>query len=136
MDWSYIAGFFDGEGNLYIARSRSFKNGNVSHYITIRIYQDNIDVLEQIKQFLGFGQIYKYTNKTAELSFNKKKDVQSFLMNIRDKIVVKKQQVDYILNNFTFERESNMGFNIDEFRKLIARRNVQRKHHTISEKSL
>lgn len=134
MDWSYIAGFFDGEGNIHIIKSRTFKNGNSSFYVTIRLYQEDINVLEQIKLFIGYGKVYSYPKKTAaELTFIKKEYVKDFLTNIKDKVIVKKQQVDYILNNYIFERGSNMKFDIDEFRKLIIRRNVNRlrKHHTL-----
>jgi hypothetical protein len=134
MDWSYVAGFFDGEGNIHVIKSRNYKNGNNSFYIMIRIYQGDINVLEQIRAFMGYGKIYKYSNKSAaELTFNRKKDVKDFLMNIKDKVFVKKQQVEYVLNNYVFERGGNMSFDIDKFRESISRRNVDklRKHHTI-----
>src|SRR5262245_51425826 len=49
IDWSYIAGFFDGEGSLHRDISRS----------TIHLRMDNTskEVLEKIQSFTGFGQI-------------------------------------------------------------------------------
>ena len=137
MDWSYVSGFFDGEGNVHVSKSRNFKNGDTTFYIMIRIYQDNIPVLEQIRTFLGYGKVYKYPNKVAELSFNKKKNVKDFLIHVKDHVLVKKQQVDYVLAHYIFERGSNMSFDVDKFRELIVRKNVDklRKYHTFLEKN-
>ncbi|MEK6889422.1 MAG: LAGLIDADG family homing endonuclease [Nanoarchaeota archaeon] len=131
MDWSYVAGFFDGEGNIHIAKSKSFLNGKNSYNVMIRIYQQAPEVLKEIQLFFGFGHIYQKKD-VYELTFNKKAHVKLFLENIRDKIIVKKSQVEYLLKYFSFERASNMYFNVDEFRSFIKRKNVEfyRKNHS------
>jgi hypothetical protein len=49
IDWSYVAGFFDGEGNVGKIREG-----------TIQLRFCNIDkpVLEDIQEFIGCGQVY------------------------------------------------------------------------------
>ncbi len=56
MDWSYIAGFFDGEGNFKIGRIKITK-GKIAHQLQIRITNTNKEVLEEIKRFVGYGWI-------------------------------------------------------------------------------
>ncbi len=47
MEWAYVAGFFDGEGNLHRIRKVS----------TVHMRFDNtcLEVLEEIRSFLGHG---------------------------------------------------------------------------------
>ena len=58
MNWEYIAGFFDGEGNLQMHPIR--KDGKIRAYqLLTRIYSTNKEVIEKIKDFLGGkGHIY------------------------------------------------------------------------------
>jgi len=48
MNWEYIAGFFDAEGTLWIK----------GHYTHFQIVNTNRKVLETIKNFIGFGNLY------------------------------------------------------------------------------
>ena len=49
IDWGYVAGFFDGEGNLHRDKFKS----------TVHLRMDNTskEVLEKIQIFTGYGQI-------------------------------------------------------------------------------
>jgi hypothetical protein len=131
MNWDYISGFFDGEGNLHISISK--KNYEHSAYqLMIRLYSSDDKVLLKIKEFLGFGYIYlKKASGVYELTITKKKDVLTFLMNIKDKVILKKSQTEFILQNYSFERKNNALFDLDTFRSFITRKNVIRKNHTI-----
>ena len=49
MDWGYVAGLFDGEGNLHRIKA------NTS--VQIRIDNTCEEALVKVQQFLGYGQI-------------------------------------------------------------------------------
>lgn len=119
MDWDYIAGFFDGEGNINLIKN----NKKHSYYIQIRLYSSDERVLLEIKNFIQKGQIYKTkkssaTNFIYELTTINKLDVKFFLENVADKIIIKKEITEYVLTNFNFERNNNQWFDISPFRNL------------------
>ena len=63
MDWSYVAGFFDGEGNIHMQRI-SDKNGEVKYFqVTLRIYNTDLNVLAKIQEFIGCGKLYINGNR-------------------------------------------------------------------------
>lgn len=131
MNWDYIAGFFDGEGNINVSKTCDYKKGGHNLVIMIRIYQSSKEVLEEIKAFIGYGSIYcKKSNLVFELTFSKKENVSAFLSNIKDKVILKKEQVNYLLNNYSFNRGNNPSFDVDKFRSFITRKNVVRKLHS------
>lgn len=81
MDYSYIAGFFDGEGNI-----NKFKSKGRTYY-QLRMYQSGdkgLKLLKEIKEFLGYGNLYvkKYKNPkwkdVWELTISNKSCVRDF----------------------------------------------------------
>jgi len=125
MNWDYIAGFFDGGGNIHILKTKTYENGKHNLAIAIRIYQTSKDILEEIKNFIGYGAIYQH-RELFELTFVKKENVKDFLLNIKDKVIAKKGQVNYLLENYHFEKSSNENFDVDKFRSFIVRKNVDK----------
>lgn len=89
MNWNYIAGFFDGEGSIT-------KNGK-GYRITIS--QTNFKVLNSIKNFLGFGNIFKEKKRKEHWKDSwvfyiaKQDEVLLFLKKIRFLIIVKEKEV-------------------------------------------
>lgn len=128
MNWDYIAGFFDGEGNIHLNTIRDKKEENKLKGLEIlcRIYNTNKEILEQIRVFLGFGNIYKKKHDVFELVISKKEQTNFFLRNIQGKTILKKGQIDYVLANYSFDRNSNLGFDVDKFRSFITRKNVEK----------
>ena len=125
MNWEYLAGFFDGEGNVNINKITK-QNGKFSYAIQLRIYNSEEKVLLQIKKFINIGQIYKVkrlpaTNYVYELTITNKKDVKFFLDNIVDKLIIKQEIIQYILSNFSFERNNNNNFDLSFMRNLNQR---------------
>lgn len=135
MDWSYIAGFFDGEGNFHTRLNRKKQ----SYQLLIRMYGCNKELLKEIQKFLGYGSIYTKRkdseNRSAcyELTISNKKHTKDFLLKIKDLLIEKKSQAEFLLNNFVFEYNSNKNFDIDMLRSFITRKNISkfRKNHTI-----
>lgn len=144
MNWEYIAGFFDGEGNLNIG----FIKNKLSYQLRIRFYSTDKDVLEKIKEFLR-NKGYIYTKKASRNNPNrnlvyefvilKKEDCLYFLKNISPYSVIKKEQINYLLENFDFLRgnryggHSNVNFDIDKFRSFNTRKGTNKfiKNYTI-----
>lgn len=135
MDYSYIAGFFDGEGSIKI----NFIKKAIAYQVLVRIYSTEKKILEKIREFVGYGHIYTKTSKNEncrivyEFSISKKAECLSFLKNIFNFSILKKQQIEYLLQNFNFGRNSNKYFDIDKFVGFIKRKNQEkhRKYHTI-----
>ena len=129
MNWDYIAGFFDGEGNVHILKIKSNQLA-----VVVRMYNKEVEVLNKIKEFIRFGNIYiKEKTGVSELTIAKKSDIKIFLENIRHKLITKKKQVDYLLDNYKFDvGVNNFSFDVDTFRSFITRKNQEfhRKLHT------
>ena len=87
MNWSYIAGFFDGEGSL--------THNGIGFRITIP--QTNEEVLNEIKDFTGVGNVIKLRKrevhwKDAWLYYiASKKDVRIFLKKMIPYLIIKKK---------------------------------------------
>lgn len=133
MNWDYLAGFFDGEGNLHITPLKK-NNITIAYQLKVRLYSSDDKVLLKIKEFLGYGSIYlKKVSGVYELNITKKENVLNFFANIKDKLIIKKDQTEFVIQNYSFKRENNLYFDVDKFRSFIKRKNVKRKHRTIYE---
>jgi len=144
MNWEYLAGFFDGEGNLRagLIKKRFYQ-------IMVRFYSTNKEVLEKIKEFLGdMGHIYTKKasrnnpnrNIVYEFVVTKKEGCLFFLKNIFPHSIIKKNQIKYLLENFDFLKghktrrgHTNTYFDIDKFRSFNTRKNTDKfiKNHSI-----
>ena len=88
MNWDYIAGFFDGEGNIK-------KQSSI-----VSMSQKRSEVLSVIQDFLQLNgiSVTKYTHPSqhgaSSLSIHRLEDCLEFLRAIRDKIIVKKTETD------------------------------------------
>ncbi len=127
MNWDYIAGFFDGEGNLHMNILRSKNKEIQSLQLICRIYNVNRDILIKIRNFIGYGKIYFHKNHRAlELVIMGKDNVKSFLKNIKNRLYLKKDHVDYVLNNFNFNKDNNKNFDLEKFRIFVDRVGVEK----------
>ena len=76
MNESYIAGFFDGEGNV-----NKFKVKGHTQY-QVRIYQageKGKTILKEIRDFIGYGQLYlREKTNVWELTITKKNSILDF----------------------------------------------------------
>ncbi len=93
MNWSYIAGFFDGEGSVS-HNGRGFR---------VSIPQTSEKVLRNIERFVGYGTIiYNPRRKihwkdTWIYYIARQNDVNKFLKKLRPFLIVKKKLVKDIL---------------------------------------
>lgn len=120
MDWSYIAGFFDGEGNFHIT---SLPRGI---YVICRIYGDSVEAFQEMINFMGFGKVYyrKKGLRVPELNIHKKEEVKKFLDNILPYLIVKRNHAKFILENYKFDNSNNLDFDKEGFYKFVRRKGV------------
>ena len=89
MNWSYIAGFFDGEGSL-VYNGKGFR---------IIIPQTNEEVLISIKNFIGYGNIIYIKKRKAHWSDSwsyyiaKQTEVYDFIRKIKPFVIVKRDLI-------------------------------------------
>jgi hypothetical protein len=113
MNWSYIAGFIDGEGWI----------GYTNNYPRIVITQKNKIVLEKIKEFVGNGYIYGQ-NECYQLVWSDFPSVFNVLLHIRYLLIVKG---DVACNMYFDIRERMAEKNItevdiqDKFKELLVK---------------
>jgi len=131
MDWSYIAGFLDGEGNIHLGKVTD-KNKEIKAYqVMIRIYNSNREVLERIKDFLGYGRIYQFKKNKGksivfELTIYKKTEVERFLSRVAEHTICKKEKIKYLLDNYKFTYHSNSNFDLEKFHAFTDRVDVNK----------
>ena len=122
MNYDYIAGFIDGEGCIGVYKNRY-------HIIfQIQISNTNRLVLEEIDKFLilqgingKVGLLHHKTDKWKEAysyTISNRKDILWLLLNISNRLVVKKSQAEYVLSNCSLSFGGNKNFNVDEFKSL------------------
>ena len=122
MNWSYIAGFFDGEGNFHLIFTKR------SIQLVCRMYGESIGAFNEMINFMGFGKIYfrKDNLKVPELTITKKSDVKNFLENIFPYLIVKKEHAKFIISEYSFERNNNLDLDLEKFYSFVKRRNADK----------
>lgn len=131
IDWRYLAGFFDGEGNVRYVENLKTRSRGVS--ITIAQAERNAIVIPLIKTFLeknGLERVHLYITNYKDnrgykrqpvyvLKIQNKWDVQKFLEAIKNDLIVKKQDAIEILNRIKTLKKHTRPFNSEEEAKII-----------------
>lgn len=132
MNWSYVAGFFDGEGTF------SIKNGCVR----ISIPQTNEKVLNNIRNFIKAGNVCKVSKRKPHWKdcwlyyITNQKDVYRFLMNIRIKTIVKKEAIEKnlpVIKEKIIENKKRKTYRLKRLKTLIKLRNKGLSYRKIGE---
>ncbi len=93
MTWNYVAGFFDGEGSI---------TNNKKGY-RISIAQTNLEVLTEIKNFVGLGYLFKEKKRKEHWKDSwvyyiaKQEEILFFLEKIFDILIVKKKEAKIVI---------------------------------------
>lgn len=98
----YLAGFFDGEGCVYVSKHKGKKK---NPYYSCRLSIANTDkrVIDLIEQsYGGFTQRIAYNNRPNRqpyyaVEIYKKKHLKEFIKNIRPYSIIKGEQLDLML---------------------------------------
>jgi len=103
MNWSYVAGFFDGEGSVT-------RNGN-GYRVTIP--QTHEGVLKEMRRFTGYGTVMKTTARQKHWKqswtffISRQSLVKHFLNHVQPYLLVKRELVDQVLPVVTKMTEQN-----------------------------
>jgi len=124
MDWRYLAGFFDGEGNINALKVKRW------YFFQIRIYSTDKWILEKIVKFLGYGIIYarrrvKHHNVVYELYLTKKEEIKRFLKNITPYLNLKEAQSKYVLENIDYKGLTDENFSKEKFQGFVTRAKLE-----------
>jgi len=92
VSWSYIAGFFDGDGCLEFTPSLRSGSWRFS------IVNSNLLVLKKICEFLGFGFITAHGCSCYNLRLGKKNNVIKVGEKLVDLCIVKRQKIQDMIN--------------------------------------
>jgi len=118
MDWSYVAGFFDGEGSVT-------RHGN-GYRVTIP--QTNFEVLQKIMQSATVGHVVGLRKRQEHWKdcwmyyITKQSDVELFLRHIAPHVLVKKKPVEQALKNlrpFLIKQKVKQALSISRKKKAI-----------------
>jgi hypothetical protein len=120
MDWSFISGFFDGEGAIRVT-SRA---GSSLLTLGVVICQKSVEVLREIRALLLmegiFSAIYPYANGMYSLDIIRVESLTRFLRSV--KVVVKKRQVRAALEYLEGRITGNKFLNVLEMEHVHHRR--------------
>ena len=110
MTIEYIAGFFDGEGTINIVKNK----------IRISIPQTNLEVLENIKEFLTFGSIFKEKKRKEHwkdswvLYTGNSNDTFQFLNMVYPYLIVKKEKAKEAISTYTKFLDTKKGIETEK----------------------
>lgn len=133
-NWSYLAGFFDGEGCITVQKSKSYRNkNNPARYYSIRLStaNTNLDVIQHLEKIWG-RKLRAYVRKMKDnrlkrrpcyhLEVDRKGAVFQFLKGIYPYSIVKRKQIKLALKLMKhLEDHQYMGGKVPE--KVILYRN-------------
>lgn len=98
MNWDYIAGFFDGEGSAFLNN----KKDHLKRQPIISISQKDKRPLLEIQKFLFengiMSKIRKHSSDIDTLGITRPTHSIKFLKIIKDKIIVKREKADELIN--------------------------------------
>lgn len=102
MDWSYVAGFFDGEGNIWLAPNGYGKR--TRPLLSITFYNNNLPALKAIQDFIGAGNLYLHQyakkpnwNDSYHLKINSHKDALKVARSMLPYTIVKKDKLTQLI---------------------------------------
>jgi hypothetical protein len=93
LNLDYLAGFFDGEGcvHFYLSRCEQCAFG-IRVRVTITVAQKDPTILNMVKDFLGFGAVYK-DGKYYRFVINSSRNVYRFITLISERCILKKREL-------------------------------------------
>lgn len=109
MNWSYVAGFFDGEGSIVITGTSC----------KLTLAQNSREVLDQIQDFIESEGIdhswitittprpwQRQPNTCYHLAFSKARNVRLFLHQVMPHLIVKKEDAVKALRSIVYTKET------------------------------
>lgn len=103
MNWAYLAGLIDGEGTITLSSGKHTKDRRgVLCRATLMIANTHRPVLEEAREFIGMGHIYKMreASERHQASYQYRmqgKRLLPVLIRLRPHIIVKREQLGLAL---------------------------------------
>ena len=135
FDYSYIAGFFDGEGSAMILTIKRIKEENFRFRPVIKISQKNPLILKLIRDKLGFGTVLEHHNACL-LQINGNQKILRFIKTIGQFVVLKKEQLNLIEKLIKIQYKKNKPYNQNELIKIIDIRDAVHKLNAQNRKNI
>jgi hypothetical protein len=124
LDPWFVTGFADAEGSflLNILRNKELKVGWVVNFrFQISLHQKDHVLLEQIKTYLGVGNIHKHGSQSLQFRVSYKKDLKVIIDHFDKYPLITKKRADYELwkkaFNLMLDKEHTQ---IEGLRKILA----------------
>jgi hypothetical protein len=109
INLDYIAGFFDGEGNVAIKVSSDKKRKYQTYFGgRVQIVQTNREILKKIKAFLGYGYVIERKNRNVEwrrsyfYQIQNEQELRDFINKMKNRTYRKHKQL-LVLEDFLNE---------------------------------
>jgi len=101
MNWSYIAGLFDGDGSVGIAR-RPIKHGSTGVYILIYITSSNVEFLLTLSEWMkkrgiSANVVSRNNTSTPRLQIGAFDSLKNFVKETLPYVILKKRRLEIIL---------------------------------------
>ena len=130
LDPSYLAGFIDGDGCIYIRKEKATKEGTNDYFQAgVEISQSRTNILQIIALHYG-GKIYAYKRaKTYRTEFTLRLagNTANILLNdIREHLVIKHKQAELVLEINKLNNKHNLFTEKDKLHKECASLNLNK----------
>jgi len=115
MNWGYIAGFFDGDGCITFSGNRWI----------VSLRNINRDVLEKIRDFMGFGNLYFSNISSLTVSM---RDVPKFIENVLPFSIVKKDLLLKVKEELK-TKKWHPNYKLQDFSKEELKETLEKMYH-------
>jgi LAGLIDADG endonuclease len=112
-EWSYIAGFFDGEGHVGIVETY---DDSYKTIVNLTITQKRPEVLYWIRGKLGYGTV-RLDTTCFKLYITKNREKEEFLKGVQPYLHVKNAEVEAALMELQIKRNNMQKRSDKEYQK-------------------
>lgn len=118
MEWAYVAGYFDGEGNVGLHKNQERKG---SYITTLTWHNSHLESLQAIQAFMGVGYLRKrpmgnFSGSKKQmycLSISRKLDLLHAIDHMEPYLIIKREAIlvlrKHLIDNVNEKRTENFG---------------------------
>ena len=125
---SYLAGFLDGDGSIYVRLkpNSTYRFGfQMIAYVAFFQSGKHREEFEKVCELMPYGMIRVRKDGILEYTISKQEEITEFLLSIKDYLVMKKPQAELVLEVMKLRRDindkkdfQNLMNKIESFREL------------------
>jgi len=101
VDYSYIAGFFDGEGYINIQKKTPNSKSGSPYWLLISMANTNKQVLDEIQKLIGGTVLFHKGSQGKRFHYRLSlynKQAYEFLISVREFLIVKQKEADIAIS--------------------------------------